>query len=128
MLGQPGAHTDSRRGISVLQGRLEEFRLPSILTLLELEHKSGVLHLGDLVSGGTGSAFVRQGRIVQASLEGRDAPANFEAVLAMVAWEHGVFEFHSGEVPHEDAVGTTTTHILLEAARRHDETTRIVRS
>jgi DNA-binding response OmpR family regulator len=105
-----------------LTGRLQEVGLPSLLTLLEMERKTGVLVLtGD---GEVGRVFVRDGRIVAAAIDGRGEPNNAECIYHLLAWRSGKFSFKSVEVDLEDSVGQATMHLLMEGARRLDEAAR----
>lgn len=107
-----------------LQGRIEDFRLSSILTLLELEHQTGLLMVTNFRTRHSGTLFVREGRVVRATIDGRRHPVESEAVLTMLSWSSGAFEFLASEVQLTDEVRSSTTTLILEAARRLDETTR----
>ena len=111
------------RGFFGFMGRLEEISLSGILTLLDMEAKSGVVSLWNPTGAG-GRVFVCKGRVVRAFFDGIGKPENFEAVQAMLRWTHGSFEFHAREVKFEDQVARSTASLLLEAACRHDETAR----
>jgi CheY-like chemotaxis protein len=122
--------TETRRQTQVkakdqvgLKGTLKQLGLPSVLTILEMERKSGVLVLTR--SGGeTGRCFMRQGRIVKARIDGKTTPHNAEAVYLMLTWEDGEFEFTVFEVDMEDEVKEAVTQLLMEGARRMDEANR----
>jgi len=107
--------------VASLSGSLEDFRLSAPLVLLELEHKSGLLMVTHARTGSCGTVFVRQGRVVRAAIEGRSDRQNSEAVIEMLSWNRGTFEFLPAAVDLADEVGSSTTTILLEAARRQDE-------
>jgi CheY-like chemotaxis protein len=111
-------------GAHDIAGRLEQVGLSSLLTLLEMERKSGVLVLTADGGGPVARVFVRGGRVVRAFIEGRADPRNEECVYALLAWRGGAFEFDSLEVDMDDEVKQTTTHLLMEGARRVDEATR----
>jgi hypothetical protein len=141
--GEPGFPvTGSKRAAatarSVLRGELENVGLPTILSMLEMERRSGVLvlerprqgparvQLGQL--GDVGKLHVWEGRVVRARLDGeRGSLAGPEAVFEMLSWSEGIFELWRTpfEAPlsqrHEDQVGESTTFLLIEAARRSDE-------
>jgi CheY-like chemotaxis protein len=102
-----------------LVGRLDEFGAASILMLLELERRSGVLILGG--SPGNGRVQVRRGRVLRATIEDRPECRAAAAVFEMLTWSEGRFEFHPGEVEGEDEVRSSTSFLLLEAARKQDE-------
>jgi CheY-like chemotaxis protein len=118
----PGSSRPVRRPTPVgvaLVGRLDEFGAASILMLLELERRSGVLILGG--SPGTGRVQVRRGRVLRATIEDRPECRAAAAVFEMLTWNEGRFEFHPGEVDGEDEVRSSTSFLLLEAARKQDE-------
>jgi CheY-like chemotaxis protein len=127
----PTAETRIRRGTGsgarkrptnsgiALVGRLDEFGAASILMLLELERRSGVLILSG--SGGNGRVHVRRGRVLRANIEDRAECLGAAAVFQMLTWNGGRFEFHPGDVEGEDEVRSSTSFLLLEAARKQDE-------
>ena len=106
---------------SGLGGNLGQVGLSSLLTLLEMERKSGILVISDDNSKDVGRIFLRAGRVVSARIEGRSEPVNEECVFFMLSWVAGAFEFDGTEVEMADEINTTTTHLLMEGARRLDE-------
>ena len=106
-----------------LSGSLGDIGLPSLLTMLEMEKKSGVLVVTRPDGGGGGRLFLRNGRVVQAQLDRAEgAPKNQDAVYLLLSWGGGgVFEFVATDVDLDDNIQTGTTALLLEAARRIDE-------
>jgi CheY-like chemotaxis protein len=102
-------------------GTLDQIGLSSVLTVLEMERKSGVLVLARPGGGETGRLFFRDGRVVRARIDGKPTPKNEEAVYYFLTWVEGRFEFSSLEVDMEDEVKTSTTHLLIEGARLLDE-------
>jgi CheY-like chemotaxis protein len=108
----------SRR--TVLTGSLEEFGLSSLLIVLELERKTGVVILR--VGQAVGRIYLREGRVIRAQAEG--AGENRRAQLAvydMLGWTRGRFEFNVGDVAGEDEIGSPISFLLLEGARLQDE-------
>jgi two-component system OmpR family response regulator len=103
---------------AVLTGSLEEFGLSSVLIVLELERKSGVVNLTAETS--SGRITLREGRVIRADIDGsaRRGPL---AVYEMLNWKRGRFEFRTGEVDGEDEIGSSTSFLLLEGARLQDE-------
>jgi CheY-like chemotaxis protein len=115
----PSARTEpdsSRR--TVLSGLLEEFGLSSLLIVLELERKTGVVIMR--TPQAVGRIYLRQGRVVRAQIEGSDRRGQL-AVYDMLGWPRGRFEFNVGEVSGEDEIGSSTSFLLLEGARLQDE-------
>ena len=103
---------------SKFHGDLGSIGVSALLTMFEMERKTGRLVLKGAEKG---RMFLREGRVLAASVDG-DAPRNgAEAVYAMFSWESGKFEFTYSDVDMEDSIQTSTTHLILEAARRVDE-------
>jgi two-component system OmpR family response regulator len=105
----------------MLEGELANVGLSTLLTILDMERRSGVVTLQR--AGGSGLLHVRDGRVVRASVEGARLPrAGREAIFELLSWTDGRFElWPGGQEPVADEVGESTTHLLLEAARRADE-------
>jgi CheY-like chemotaxis protein len=110
--GKPGIH-----------GTLDQLGLSSLLIVLEMERKSGLLVLThpDEATAEAGRVFMRAGRVVRARIDGKPAPKNQQAIYYMLTWGEGTFEFSALEVDMEDEVRTSTTALLMEGARRIDE-------
>jgi CheY-like chemotaxis protein len=111
-----------------VHGALEQLSLGSLLSMIELERKSGIL----VVQRGaaSGRLVCRNGRVLAAELYAdepmggpRRPTRGVEVVYQMLAWPTGRFDFTVGEVHAEDELGTQITHLLMEGARRHDEAT-----
>ena len=106
-----------------IHGTLEQLGLSSLLVMIEMERKSGILRLEKI--GVTGRIFCREGRVIAARLDGDRAPANArkgaESVYHMLTWADGRFDFSGVDVDMEDEVKSTTTHLLMEGARLIDE-------
>jgi CheY-like chemotaxis protein len=109
-----------------IHGSLDQLGLSSLLIVLEMERKSGVLVLSrrggaDGGPGETGRVFLRGGRVARVRLDGKLTPKNHQAIYHMLTWAEGSFEFTALEVDMEDEVKTSTTALLMEGARRIDE-------
>jgi DNA-binding response OmpR family regulator len=108
---------------AAIHGTLEQLGLSSLLVMMEMERKSGILRLSRPAV--IGRIFVRQGRVIAARLEGDRAPAaarrGAEAVYHLLTWSEGAFDFNAVEVELEDEVNSSTTHLLMEGARLIDE-------
>jgi DNA-binding response OmpR family regulator len=108
-----------RSATPAIQGSLDQLGLSSLMILLEMERKSGVLLL---VNGAEKARiFLKHGRVAQARFERKPLPANAEAVYELLSWTGGTFEFSSFEVDMEDEIEMSTTGLLIEGARRIDE-------
>ena len=83
-------------------GELNQLGLASVLTILEMERKSGVLLLSS--DGESGRMFIRDGRVVLARMEsqtlGAMVPRNAEAPRRIEVWmvEPGDFNVPPGGV------------------------------
>jgi CheY-like chemotaxis protein len=108
---------------AAIHGTLEQLGLSSLLVMIEMERKSGILRLER--PGVTGRIFVRDGKVVAARLDGDDAPdgalKGAPTVYHLLGWAEGRFDFSAVEVEMEDEVQSTTTHLLMEGARLIDE-------
>jgi CheY-like chemotaxis protein len=105
-----------------LEGKLDQVGLPSLLTLLELEKKSGVLTVAG--PGGEAELAFREGRVVRARFTDRAEPKNAHCIYELLGWSSGEFRFARIDVEVDDEVQASTTHLLMEGARRLDELTR----
>jgi hypothetical protein len=92
--------------------------LATVLTVLEMERRTGVLELrtGDQV----GSISLRDGQVVRAEVRGAGVQGP-DAIFQLMGWVDGGFIFRVGEVTAANDIGLTTSMLLLEAARRADE-------
>jgi hypothetical protein len=107
---------------SILRGEVENVGLPTLLTILDMERRSGLLLIQR--KGTLGRLHVREGRVVRARIEGGkrgDAGTGAEAVYEMLSWPDGQFELWQAVVEGRDEVGANTTFLLMESARRTDE-------
>jgi CheY-like chemotaxis protein len=112
---QPRAQT----GRSALLGNLQQFGASSVLMLLDLERRSGVLILNG--TDGRGRFYLREGRILRATVDGQPHLRGALAVYPLLTWTEGRFEFHAGEVTGDDEIRSSTSFLLMEGARRQDE-------
>jgi hypothetical protein len=91
--------------------------------MVEMERKTGVLTLKNS-AGSTAQILVRTGRVVHARLDDRPEPVDAECVYYLLAWSTGGFELVTCEVEGVDRVQTSTMNLLLEGARRLDESSQ----
>jgi CheY-like chemotaxis protein len=104
-----------------LVGALNDIGLSALLTMLEMERKSGVLTVTS-IDNRVARVFVRNGRVVHARIGGTPPLLNQSCIYHLLGWSAGGFEFSPAEVTMEDQVHSTTTHLLMEGARLLDET------
>jgi DNA-binding response OmpR family regulator len=103
-----------------LKGDLSQIGLSSLLVLIELERKTGLLTVQS-PEHQAGQILVREGRVVHARIANREHPVDAEAVYYLLNWAAGDFEFMTCVVEGPDRVQTSTTQLLLEGARQLDE-------
>jgi two-component system, OmpR family, response regulator len=103
----------------ILRGDLDKVGLPTLLTIVEMERRTGIF----VLSRGRqlGRLHVREGRIVRASTEGSRRLTGEEAVYQMLTWPDGRFELWTAQVSGGDEVGQGTAYLLMEGMRRIDE-------
>jgi Domain of unknown function (DUF4388) len=102
-----------------LHGALEQISLSTLLTVLDMERRSGVLAIRR--HGELGRLWLRRGSVVRARVDGLAARAGKLAVYHLLSWGDGRFELTAVEVDGVDEIETSTTYLLMEAARRSDE-------
>lgn len=107
------------RPLLALRGMLSEIGLGSLLVMLEMERKSGILIIETETA--TARFFLRKGHIMRAELDGVSPMSGATAVYGVLGWKEGQFEFLIGDVGGVDEIQTSTTFLLIEAARRADE-------
>jgi DNA-binding response OmpR family regulator len=110
-----------------LVGTLDQVSLPSLLTLLELDRKTGILHLVRENDGNgeeNAQLVISRGRIIAATLDRGEALSDAERVYQLLLWDTGRFELNQQDVETEDRIGMSTTALLLEGMRRIDEENR----
>ena len=105
---------------SGLRGDLSQVGLSSLLVLIEMERKTGLLQLR-APEGPSAQILVRDGKVVHARLDDTDEPVDAECVYYLLTWGAGHFEFVSCLVEGVDRVNVSTTHLLMEGARLIDE-------
>jgi CheY-like chemotaxis protein len=104
-----------------LRGDLSQVGLSSLLVLIEMERKTGLLQLRAPDDGPTAQILVREGKVVHARLDDTDDPVDAECVYYLLTWGAGEFEFVACLVEGTDRVNVSTTHLLMEGARLMDE-------
>ena len=113
--------TREQLGGSGLRGDLSQVGLSSLLVLIEMERKTGLLQLRSPDGGPTAQILVRDGKVVHARLDDQDEPVDAECVYYLLTWAAGEFEFIACLVEGVDRVNVSTTHLLMEGARLIDE-------
>lgn len=101
----------------ILAGTLSDISLPALLTMFEVEKKTGRLALsGEHVAW----IDIVDGRIASAgSATGEPDPR--AVLMALLDWTHGSFELTPIAGPHDGDLGLPITHLLLDHACLRDE-------
>jgi len=103
---------------SVMRGRIEVMRLPSIFQVLEADQRTGTLHL--VSQGRRGEILFLEGRIAYAVEGGREGEP---AVFNLLTWEQGEFELEltSGVGPASAQVSRPTAELVKIGLKRLEE-------
>jgi hypothetical protein len=106
---------------AILRGELDKIGLSTLLTILEMERRTGILVLQRRRQ--LGRLHVRDGQIIRARIEGQGRQSGAEAVYQMLAWqgETGQFELWQAEVEGADEIRQRIAYLLMEGMRRIDE-------
>jgi len=117
------AHASPRQNDrAILRGTLADITLPALLTMFEMERKTGRLALtGDHLAW----IDIEDGRIVSAG-SSRDTDAH-AILMSVMDWTSGSFELTSVAGPHDSELSISIRHLLLDHACRSDESSRITR-
>jgi hypothetical protein len=102
-----------------LHGGLDQIGLATLMTVLDMERRSGVLMIRR--TGELGRLWLRRGGVVRARVDGLIARSGKPAIYYLMSWSDGRFELTAGDVDGVDEIDTPTTYLLMEAARRLDE-------
>ncbi len=111
---EPHQHTGMR-------GSLADIGVSSLLVLLELEKKGGILVLTRHSPHERCRLLLRDGRVFEAHVDTGPSLSRAEVVYHVLDWPRGSFEFHAVAAEMRDEIGSSTTGLLMEAARRADE-------
>ena len=108
-----------RRDTKALRGDLEQVSLPTVLSLLEMDKKTGVFLV---VSATVARLFIRDGRPVAVEMEGATRNISpLEMSVKLLSWRTGQFEFTPQEVHNADEIKMSMQALLMETARISDE-------
>ncbi|MBI3855223.1 MAG: response regulator [Planctomycetes bacterium] len=107
--------------MTAFKGTLDQIGLPSILSLVDMERKTGMLVL--ILEPGKEKARIHfhDGRVVRAAYDKKDRPKNAQMIYELLAHTEGKFEFRNMMIDAKDEVQSPTAHLLLEGARLIDE-------
>ena len=105
-----------------IRGHLDQIGLSSLLVMMEMERKSGILVVKN--ADDAARLFLKNGRILVARFDNKAEPRGADAIYELLSWTTGRFDFSSLEVEMEDEINSSTTHLMLEGARLLDEGSR----
>jgi two-component system OmpR family response regulator len=115
------APTDSR---TTIRGDLSQVTLPSVLSLLELEQRSGAIEVNGPVRG---VLWVARGRALRCRLSDRrnaKPSTPMQCAFALLGARSGEFVFTASDAEVDDELSTSITALLMEHARISDESDR----
>lgn len=110
--------------LTAFRGQLTQIGLPSLLSLIDMERKTGMLVLILEPEREKVRVYFDGGRVVRAAIDGREQPKNAELIYDILGRTQGKFEFRAVPVDTRDEVNLPTARLLLEGARIMDETRR----
>ena len=102
-----------------LRGNLVDIGLGTLLSLLELERKSGVLILAR--TDELARVYVAEGRLLRVESSQGRAASGMDRLMRLLDWREGQFEFSPSAITGRDELSVTVTMVLLEHARVRDE-------
>ena len=106
-----------------LRGTVDQMGLASLLSILHLGRRSGMLQLRRS-TGEEGMLFLVDGAIHRAETRGGVKRKNTDAVCTLLGWSEGTYDFSTAALRVPDEIGLPTESLLLEGARRLDEAKR----
>lgn len=110
-------------GEPALSGSLSELGLPSLLTVLEMEGKTGLLEIRREDDADRGRLYLSDGRVLKVVADSSPG-RNVEAVAHLLSWRDGTFAFYAQAVDVEDEIEATSTRLLLNATLLVDNAAR----
>ncbi len=117
------AHAAQEAQANGMHGDLSRVSLASLLSLADMERRSGVLQL--VHQGERATLHLREGAVVRIDLaEQFDGLAGIERFFHVLDWPAGSFELIHTEVLADDVLQLRTPFVLLEHARCRDEEQR----
>lgn len=111
---------------SGLRGDLAQVGLSTLLVLVEMERKTGVLAL-TATTGQAAQIMIRDGKILLAEMKKGGTKVDAECIYEVLRWKTGDFDFAAKPIDVPDRIQASTTHLLMEGARRMDEDSAPVR-
>ena len=103
-----------------LQGNLEDFELTDVFQLIQLGQKDGGLRIQS--ADDVGIVYFKDGIVIHAKTNSIQGETAIDTILS---WKKGRFVFNPNEETLERTVNLPIQQVILEAARRIDEMTKI---
>lgn len=103
-----------------LQGNLEDFELTDVFQLIQLGQKDGGLRIQS--EDDVGIVYFKEGIVIHAKTNSIQGEAAIDTILS---WRKGRFVFNPNEETLQRTVDLPIQQVILEAARRIDEMTKI---
>ena len=103
-----------------LQGNLEDFELTDVFQLIQLGQKDGGLRIQ--CEDDVGIVYFKEGIVIHAKTNSIQGEAAIDTILS---WKKGRFVFNPNEETLQRTVDLPIQQVILEAARRIDEMTKI---
>jgi CheY-like chemotaxis protein len=122
-----GSGSDDFSTVGVLtafRGTLDQVGLPTLLTLFDMERKTGMLVLVLDPDREKIRLTFHDGRVLRAVSDSRPHVRNAELVYELLGRTQGKFDFRLTMVDAKDEIHTPTMRLLLEGARLLDESRR----
>lgn len=103
-----------------LRGDLSHVSLASLLSLVEMERRTG--HLLLIQDREIANLRLRNGAVIRIEVDREhESKSTLEKFFHVLDWREGQFELSAAEVTEEDTVGLPTSYVIIEHARRRDE-------
>ncbi len=123
IMGETKATSPGAEGSDAdLTGNLCEVGVSSLLVLMDMERKSGVLTVtrdgGAMVQA---KLYLQNGSPIAAEIVGMPEPRNELAIYFILEWTNGTFAFEATDIDRKEEIQASTTALLMEGARRIDE-------
>lgn len=120
--GISSAPPSSRRGPTAFQGDLAQMSVSTVLTVLELERRTGALTVRSQDKRAASLSLV-EGALGHSELDGREFPPS-EVLRNVLNWRQGSFQFRPNQFVQARGKRQSVSELLLEAMRLEDETRR----
>jgi CheY-like chemotaxis protein len=109
---------------AAFRGTLDQVGLPTLLSLIDMERKTGMLVLILEPDKDKARIYFMDGRAVRAAYDAKASPKNIELIYELLIHPEGRFEFRNVRFDPCDEINTPTARLLLEGARLIDESRR----